>query len=301
MTEQEQHVEPSATHLSMRDVGRILADAREQASLSIEDAAARLCLRPQQLEALETGTMDALPGQTFVRGFIRSYAKLLHLDAEPLVEAHRRHAPAGAAGQISLQCEHIPIVEPSRHSKLPFVQMAIVIGMVVGAWMVYMDYFAAGRLAWAPTAQQEFAENAPLLPPAAPPAEFAPDQPPMTDTTGMVAGAPLPTQPEVTTEASPAAQPDASEVAVAPAVPTATTGVTLKLAFSQPSWVRIRDRDGKDLLNKTAIAGAAEEVAGIPPFRLEIGNTAGVQLSYNEQAVDLAPYTRANVARFTLE
>jgi cytoskeleton protein RodZ len=42
-------------------------------------------------------------------------------------------------------------------------------------------------------------------------------------------------------------------------------------------------------------------VTGTPPLTLEIGNTAGVQVSFNDKPVDLAPYTRANVARFTLE
>lgn len=281
----------------MRDVGKIFSDARERAALSLDEAASRLCLRSQQVEALEQGAVDALPGPTFVRGFIRSYAKLLHLDAEPLVEAHRRHAPAGGTGQISLKSEHIPIIEPSRHNWLPYVQAAAVIGMALGAWMVYMDYFA-GRPAETPAAQQESAaETQPLPPLEAAEVEIAIPQPPMTDT--AVAPVAVP-PPEAAAAADPLAQPAAAQPGAAPAA-SPVAGAKLKLAFAESSWVRVRDRDGRDLLNKTASAGSVEEISGTPPFRVEIGNTAGARLSYNEQAVDLAPYTRANVARFTLE
>lgn len=304
MSEQQQLQEPVSTHLDMRDVGRIFTDAREQAGLTLDEAAARLCLRPQQVDAMERGAVDELPGQTFVRGFIRGYAKLLHLDAGPLVEAHRRHAPADSAGRISLQCEHIPIVEPTRRSWTLYLRVAAVIGMALGAWMVYMDYFAE-RPATTPAADvvsQGGVEHEP--PPQEEPPVEAAVQPLMTDMAELAAAPPAPVQPPQpeATQPLPVLPPAAAPAATAQppvAAPAATT--TLKLTFAESSWVRVRDRDGRDLLNKTAAAGAVEQVAGTPPLRLEIGNTNGVQVSYRDQAVDLAPHTRANVARFTLE
>lgn len=307
MTEQEQPIETGTTHLSMRDVGKLLAEARAKAVLSTEDAATRLCLRPQQIEAIESGEVDALPGQTFVRGLIRSYAKLLQIDAEPLVEAHRRHAPGAVPGQMNLKWEHIPITETVRRGWLPYIQLAVVIGMLLGAWMVYMDYFAgqpdeAPTPATSITPEPMLEEETVLQPlgaveePGA--ADALPAAPPAADAaaTNPLLPAPL---------ASPAAQ---GNPAVPPAVPSApavaspaAAGAKLRLSFFAASWVRVRDRDGRDLLNKTVSAGGVEVVAGTPPLTLEIGNTAGVQVSFNDKPVDLAPYTRANVARFTLE
>lgn len=293
MTEQEQPIESGTKLLSMRDVGKLLAEARTKAALSTEDAATRLCLRPQQIEAIESGEVDSLPGQTFVRGFIRSYAKLLQIDAEPLVEAHRRHTPGAVPGQISLKWEHIPIIETARRGWLPYIQLAVVIGVLLGAGLAYMEYSAKpADEALKPatlTAPEPMLEEETVLQPLGAGEEpgAADALPPAAD---PAATNPLPPAPP----ASPAQQ-------VNPAAAMPAAGAKLRLAFSEASWVRVRDRDGRYLLNKTVPAGGAEVVAGTPPLTLEIGNTAGVQVSFNDQPVDLAPYTRANVARFTLE
>jgi cytoskeleton protein RodZ len=305
MTEQEQPIESGTKLLSMRDVGKLLAEARANAALSAEDAASRLCLRPQQIEAIESGEVDRLPGQTFVRGLIRSYAKLLQIDAEPLVEAHRRHAPGAMPGQMNLKWEHIPINETARHGWLPYIQLAVVIGVLLGAGLAYMEYSAKPAdeaLLPAITTQPEpMLEEQSVLQPlggAAEPgaANALPAEPPVPAATNLLPPAP---PAGAATQVNPAALPALPSAPVA-AVP-AAAGAKLRLAFSDSSWVRVRDRDGRYLLNRTVSAGKAEVLTGTPPLTLEIGNTAGVQVSFNDKPVDLAPYTRANVARFTLE
>ena len=93
---------------------------------------------------------------------------------------------------------------------------------------------------------------------------------------------------------------EATEGSPPVAVP-AVTLATLKFSFEKSSWVRVSDKQGKDLLNKTIPAGGTEVVEGTPPMKLEIGNAAGVQLNYNQKPIDLGPHTQGNVARFTLE
>jgi cytoskeleton protein RodZ len=65
--------------------------------------------------------------------------------------------------------------------------------------------------------------------------------------------------------------------------------------------VRVTDRDGKEIFNKSKPENSEDVIEGNPPFKVEVGNAAGVQLNYNGQPVDLAPHTKANVARLTLE
>lgn len=64
-----------------------LAGAREQRGWSQADVAQRLKLRVRQLDALERGDWEALPGRAFVRGTLRAYARLLEVDIEPLLKA----------------------------------------------------------------------------------------------------------------------------------------------------------------------------------------------------------------------
>ena len=61
--------------------------------MSVDAVAQQLKLAPRQVRALEEGDFGHLPGRTFVRGFIRNYARLVRLDPEQVLGA----LPAGAA------------------------------------------------------------------------------------------------------------------------------------------------------------------------------------------------------------
>ncbi|HZW24914.1 MAG TPA: RodZ domain-containing protein [Gallionella sp.] len=67
--------------------GTALREARERLGLSVADAAAQTKLAPRQIEALEADDYHHLPEMAFVRGFVRSYAKVLQIDVQPLLAA----------------------------------------------------------------------------------------------------------------------------------------------------------------------------------------------------------------------
>ncbi|MFI4903721.1 MAG: helix-turn-helix domain-containing protein [Burkholderiales bacterium] len=77
----------AATPPTPRDAGAMLAQARESAGLSVDAVAAQLKLAPRQVRALESGDFAALPGRTFVRGFMRNYARFLDVDADKVLAA----------------------------------------------------------------------------------------------------------------------------------------------------------------------------------------------------------------------
>ena len=62
--------------------GQRLQSAREAISLSIEEVSARLHLDTRTLGNLEADNYDKLPAPTFVRGYLRSYARLLNISAD---------------------------------------------------------------------------------------------------------------------------------------------------------------------------------------------------------------------------
>jgi transcriptional regulator with XRE-family HTH domain len=61
-------------------VGEYLRSAREQQGLSIEDVARELRMPLQRLKLLEADDFSYLNSDTFVRGYLRAYAKLLQVD-----------------------------------------------------------------------------------------------------------------------------------------------------------------------------------------------------------------------------
>ena len=66
--------------------GELLAARRNELRWTLQEVSQRLKLAPRQITALEANDFASLPGMASVRGFIRSYARLLELDPVPLLE-----------------------------------------------------------------------------------------------------------------------------------------------------------------------------------------------------------------------
>lgn len=73
--------------------GAVLRREREARGYTIDSVAEALKLAPRQVEAIEVDDFEALRGQTFARGFVKNYARLLQLDPEPLVARIQSSAP----------------------------------------------------------------------------------------------------------------------------------------------------------------------------------------------------------------
>ena len=124
--------------------GALLGAAREASGLSIDAVAQQLKLAPRQVRALEAGEFGHLPGRTFVRGFIRNYARLLRLDPEqvlgalpaggamPSLEAPTLQPTAPAMGELPTT------VEPSKAGwtrwAIPLILAAVVAAAAVYEW-----------------------------------------------------------------------------------------------------------------------------------------------------------------------
>lgn len=76
-----------------KTVGKILQDYRKAQDLTINDIAEQLRLDVRIIEALEQDNFDALPSATYVRGYLRSYAKILSADADNIISLYNDRAP----------------------------------------------------------------------------------------------------------------------------------------------------------------------------------------------------------------
>jgi cytoskeleton protein RodZ len=73
----------------MAEIGATLRAARMSARIDVSEIEAQTKIRAKYLRALENEEWDLLPGPTFVRSFLRTYAQALGLDAKVLVEEYR--------------------------------------------------------------------------------------------------------------------------------------------------------------------------------------------------------------------
>lgn len=271
----------------------VLAVARVAQSLSIADVARQLKLSERQVEALEAGAFDQLPGPVFVRGFIRNYARLLKLDPERVLNSVDPGPPARAAGDEAPPSPEIPFpAAPVRR------------------WPKYM---AAALLVIAGLVAYEFYWNEPapvtVTRPAAPqPAAVSVAVPLPQDVTQGTATAPA--APEAGQAADSSAGSAAQPIQVTPgtspasprseAMPGSVRG-ELHLVFEMESWVEIRDQSGLAIFSRLNPQGTEQRVTGSPPFTLVVGNARGVRLTYNDRPIDLERHTRVSVARLTVE
>lgn len=250
-------------------VGTVLARAREAAGLSQDEAASRLKFAPRQLDALERGDWGRLPGGAAVRAMVRSFARLLGLDAEALVARVGEGAALPDADRLAQRLRQpVPFSDGARRSNFAYVALSI--GLLAVVAVVAFEW------------REERADSARLT---------------------FVSPAQQPAEPARIALAS-AAPETAPATSAAPATGDAAAAAErrrLVLRFGRESWVEIRDGAGKVLVSQLHAEGTERAVVGVPPFAVVIGNAQHVQLTYNDRPVDLMPHVRVEVARFTLE
>jgi cytoskeleton protein RodZ len=293
--------------------GATLANERARQNIEAEDVCARLRISLTQVQALENDAYAKLPGPTFIRGIIRSYAKLLQIDPQPLLSAYERSATVPGTSTIEVPTQNIRFTPGSNGQPRNMRVGLLVLALVViggGAWLWYTNPNLAvlGLVPSASTPTAGADRAAPQASPA-PTTQTAPTMnPPATGPDAQpgssAAGAADATNAAFPPPAAGAIQEMTAQTAAGKASePAATSGTEapLRFAFEQDSWVEVRDRSGKVILSQLNQKGSETDVDGQPPFKIIIGNAAGVRLTYKGQSVDLAPRTKVNVARLTLE
>jgi cytoskeleton protein RodZ len=319
--------------------GALLREARERQGLSLADVARHLKLSLRQVDAIEKDNFAALPGPVFVRGFMRNYARLVALDAAVLVAAAEATPgfplpPASATIQTVAQ----PVVSSTGNARRdgPRGKRAwwpVTAVLIVAA--IALMYFRGHEPAVEPAPNEvslgiesldtelprpepvggsaDSGGALPVVPPEAtstPPGSGPSAVPaPASSTTGAastpVAPAAVPgasADIAQTTTSSTRGDPTAAGESFASASVGGGAGSgEVRLNFARDAWVEVKDATGSIVFSQLNTAGSERIVRGQPPFQLVVGNASGVTVTYNAREVDLAPHTRTDVARITLE
>jgi cytoskeleton protein RodZ len=94
----------------MPEIGATLREARMRERIDVSEIEAQTKIRAKYLRALENEEWGLLPGPTFVKSFLRTYAQALGLDDKALVEEYRLHHERPSEGMLE------PIVSSSSRS-----------------------------------------------------------------------------------------------------------------------------------------------------------------------------------------
>lgn len=262
--------------------GGQLRQARLDLKLAPEDVAHILHFSARQIVALENDDYDNLPGPTYVRGYLRGYAQLLGLPAEPVVEAYNRLVTAKKPVDLGKLTPKAEI--SSDHHLIKFATVAL-IAIVLGLSAVW---WREQERPTAPTPARELSNQTTTDDPA-----IADETPP----------------PVVTPERAPSAVPKlpndppvAAAAAVPPPSQVAPTGPHAQLLLEAQSdcWVDVRDGHGNRLFYETLPAGRSVTIEGATPLSVFLGNADGMRVQFNGQPYDVSRHKRGEVARFIL-
>lgn len=310
--------------------GALLRQAREAAGLSAADVANKLKFSLKQIESVEADNYAALGGKTFVRGLLRTYAKLLDCDAAPVLAALDGSTLPPETGQVAADPKGVPFpsATPPGNPVVRYAAISLVV-VAVGILLLYMwhgEEFLGGPGAGAPVAKPQLARTEPV-PVSAPtainlnptvvdmPPPAAPGSDKAVPADASRPGADRLPEKSADKSADKAADRAANRAAekfsdksaerMVPA-PLAASGSAraagrrILMSFERDSWVEVKDASGRVVFSQLNLAGTQQVIEGRAPFDLVIGNAGYVNLRYREQAVDLKPYIKADVARLNL-
>jgi len=275
--------EEQAPAIMQESSGSKLARAREALDMSVADVARALRLGIKQVEALEANDYDKLPGRTFVRGFVRNYARLVNLDPDRLVEGCFPAQQEAETQHIQAPSQRISF---SDHHSKPWLKWLatsfVVVALVSWGVLVWL-----GPESVKPVVSEKT---------AVPKAPALSEENPAVD--AAIHGSAASAEKNV----EPAQLQLENTVPLAPPAPGASVALaSVLLSFTGPAWVEVQDKNGKKLYSQNNLAGTQQTVEGTPPLSLVIGSAPNVKLTYKGQPVDLTAYTKADVARLTLE
>jgi transcriptional regulator with XRE-family HTH domain len=129
----------------MPSIGETLREARMRQRLDIADVEQRTKIRAKYLRALENEEFGMLPGPTFVKTFLRTYAEMLGLDPHVLVEEYRANyegedefelQPLGPPSAIRSDRPRGPSLGPGA---LALLVLVVVVGVLVAIGLVSDD------------------------------------------------------------------------------------------------------------------------------------------------------------------
>ncbi len=291
--------------------GARLKTEREAQQQSIEQAARHLRLDTPTVAAIEADQYPAHVPGTFMRGYLRAYAKWLDLPADEIVAAYNTRHPdeATLAGLKTL----LPLPESGRSGggKWLLGTLTVLLAVVfVGAIVLFMpgDWW---KQMTASTASTETAGPTSVEPePAAVTSgeltlQLAPEEPLPAAVDAEVPAEPAAKPAAVAGSVAPPASSTASkpETTVSAPVPDIVTaaGEVLEFVFDEDCWIRVTDSSGAVLSVGIKENGQRIRLSGAGPLTVVLGNPAGVELKHNGRPVDLSGYPSERPATLTIK
>jgi cytoskeleton protein RodZ len=320
-----EHQQEPVVETHSANLGEQLRQAREHKKYSVAEVAAQLRLTKSIVGYLESQEWDKLNGRTYARGYFASYARFLGLPHDEMLAVFDLEYSA---------TEPTLNLNPHRHSvddkPFPWLMLLFVVIVLGSGWFAYQQWqaiqmesqsIAPEQVEQASELQSSVVEpiasnDVPMVEQEVLPEPLAvnegdemADSPALNQDEPSFNEADLSLNEDDLSEISAAESmpPESVPVEVLPPTETIeteseqqTATATLKLSFSGDCWVEVSNADAKVLVSKVMRAQDSLELSSEQPLRVLLGRAEVATVIFNNEPVDLSPYTKGNVARLTL-
>lgn len=291
--------------------GQLLKEGREKLGLTQKEIATQLNLQVETIDAVEKD--DArLPAPTYVRGYIRSYARIVHLDGDMLIRLYEQDAAAPPEIIPDIK-KHSQFSSNDKPVKAVTYLITFILALLLFAWL-QSNYIVNQKPDTVTATETPAADDNQAVAGTDTPGHEA-----VTAVTGLETyndtpgTAPaetveLPTQ-IISTIELPGSLTMDSSVSTTPVPPETAepdTGnsphedqVSFKLIKN--SWIEVYDSANNKLYLGMAKAGEEVNLTGMAPFNVLLGYSQGVQVTFNGEPFNAEPFSNSGIARFKLE
>jgi len=225
-------------------IGDTLAEARRQAGLTVTQVSQRTCIRETIIRGIERGDYSACGGDFYARGHIRSVARAVGADPEPLIREYDQ--TQGAPRAISAA----DVFEPAtpikiRERRRPNWSAAMVVALAVLVGLVVYHVVSSGSRA-KPAASSGSSGH-----------------------------------PGTTTHRSATKHHTRPKPTSSPLPPTLTNDVVIHLSATENCWVELTTASGQQIYEGIVYAGTSKHWTETQVVSLMLGNPGGVSVSVN--------------------
>ncbi len=289
--------------------GQILRSEREKLDLSAQEIAKQIHLDVKIIESIENDSHEGMPTATYIRGYLRSYAKIVGADADKIIKLYNSDSPPPPP-------EILPEVKPptqvsSSDKPVKAFTYLITLGLVLLLLIWYQSNFVVdtpsndGQVIYnSETSINGVDITYEII--------IHPDswQSPKSNSEEDFEIKPASTAPSIQDNML-ELRTDIGEQAIGitsidgfdndPSSSTTGQGPdTINLKLTGDSWVEIYDANNKRLFFDLALAGKHYKINGTAPFTVLLGFSNGVSVEFNGKPFDTEPYSNHGIARFTL-
>lgn len=257
---------------SARGIGERLRQARIRTGLTPSEVGSQLKMPTYAIEALEREDWARIGAPVFIRGQLRSYARLLGLPADAIVDS--LSMPTAAPVELVPQTFTPRMQLVAEQTKMRLVYVVLTAAIAVPVWLATRSHLDGA------VDTVSLDTEAPLTLP-------------------QQGSSPVRTVPDAATTVAARATPLVASI-TPPMPQRPASNADLSLTFSGESWVRVSAPDGTVIEQALVPSGQQRVFKPGQIGKAVLGNAQAVSLQYRGQAMDLTPYIRANVVRFTV-